>query len=72
MFHNVPSYVLLSSFTFRYVRKHFNEDSKLRINEMVKDIRKEMEIILTDIDWMDDKTKERAKEKLTLVRHPEG
>ena len=36
----------------RYVKKHFNEDAKHPMKEMVKDIRAEMEKILNDIDWI--------------------
>ena len=52
----------------RYVTKHFNEDAKHSMNEMVKDIRAEMEKILDKIDWMDDMTRERAKDKLRTMK----
>jgi membrane metallo-endopeptidase-like protein 1 len=42
-------------------RKHFNEKAKLAMEEMVKDIRREFDNILNNIDWMDSKTKKRAK-----------
>jgi len=51
-----------------YVTKHFNEDAKHSMNEMVKDIRAEMEKILDNIDWMDDMTRERAKDKLRTMK----
>jgi len=51
-----------------YVKKHFNEDAKHPMKEMVKDIRAEMEKILNDIDWMDDMTRERAKDKLRMMK----
>ena len=38
------------------------------MNEMVKDIRAEMEKILDKIDWMDDMTRERAKDKLRMMK----
>ena len=38
------------------------------MNEMVKDIRAEMEKILNKIDWMDDMTRERAKDKLRTMK----
>ena len=38
------------------------------MNEMVRDIRKEMEIILAKIDWMDDKTRARAQDKLRTMK----
>ena len=52
----------------RYVTKHFNEDAKHSMNEMVKDIRAEMEKILQNLDWMDDMTRERAKDKLRTMK----
>jgi predicted metalloendopeptidase len=42
-------------------RKHFNEKAKEAMEEMVKDIRRQFDIILNNIDWMDDKTRKRAK-----------
>ena len=44
-----------------YVRKHFKEEAKESMQEMVQDIRKEFENILDHLDWMDDATKGRAK-----------
>ena len=38
------------------------------MTEMVKEIRAEMEKILDKIDWMDDMTRERAKEKLRMMK----
>jgi predicted metalloendopeptidase len=51
-----------------YVTKHFNQAAKQSMNEMVKDIRAEMEVILSNIDWMDDKTRGRAKDKLRTMK----
>ena len=51
-----------------YVKKHFKEDAKAAMNEMVKDIRAEMDIILSNIKWMDDETRVRAKRKLRTMR----
>merc|ERR1719266_155261 len=51
-----------------YVKKHFKEDAKAAMNEMVKDIRAEMEVILSNIKWMDDETRVRAKRKLSTMR----
>jgi len=51
-----------------YVSKHFKEESKDAMKEMVRDIRTEFEKILTDIDWMDKKTKKRATEKLSKMK----
>ena len=51
-----------------YVQKHFKEDAKRAMVEMVKDIRKEMEVILGDIDWMDAKTRAKAQDKLRSMK----
>lgn len=47
-----------------YVRKYFRQDSKAAALEMVNGIRREFENILKEVNWMDDKTKESALEKL--------
>ena len=53
-----------------YVRKYFKEDSKQAALEMVSDIRNEFDLILNEIDWMDENTKTRAKEKAAgIVEH---
>ena len=44
-----------------YVRKHFKEEAKEAMTEMVRDIRKEFDHILDDLEWMDDSTRIRAK-----------
>ena len=38
------------------------------MDEMVRDIRGEMDVILKNIQWMDDKTRVRAREKLRTMR----
>lgn len=38
------------------------------MDEMVRDIRAEMDVILKEIQWMDDKTRVRAREKLRTMR----
>ncbi|KAM8706002.1 hypothetical protein ACLKA7_010320 [Drosophila subpalustris] len=47
-----------------YVRKHFHQDSKAEALEMVNNIRSVFNDILDEVNWMDDKTKKEAKEKL--------
>ncbi|XP_017847714.1 neprilysin-2 isoform X2 [Drosophila busckii] len=47
-----------------YVRKHFNQESKSQALDMVSDIRGVFNDILNEVNWMDDKTKKEAKEKL--------
>jgi len=51
-----------------YVTKYFNRDAKAAMDEMVKDIRKEFDIILDEIDWMDEETRRRAKRKLSTMK----
>merc|ERR1719472_289966 len=51
-----------------YVKKHFKEEAKRAMDEMVRDIRGEMDVILKSIQWMDDKTRVRAREKLRTMR----
>merc|ERR1719150_456641 len=51
-----------------YVKKHFKEEAKRAMDEMVRDIRAEMDVILKSIQWMDDKTRVRAREKLRTMR----
>merc|ERR1711990_347142 len=38
------------------------------MDEMVRDIRGEMDVILKNIEWMDDKTRVRAREKLRTMK----
>lgn len=47
-----------------YVRKYFRQDSKATALEMVNGIRKEFEIILNEVDWMDEETRKSATNKL--------
>ena len=51
-----------------YVLKHFNDESKEIMLEMVSDLRNEFESILNLIDWMDDETKEKAQKKLSTIK----
>ncbi|XP_022251669.1 membrane metallo-endopeptidase-like 1 [Limulus polyphemus] len=51
-----------------YVRNHFKEESKESSLEMVNYIHKEFLKILDEVDWMDDKTRERAKEKAGTIQ----
>ncbi|XP_067648018.1 neprilysin-2 isoform X5 [Eurosta solidaginis] len=47
-----------------YVRKHFNEDSKAIALDMVTQIRRIFDNMLSEVDWMDEATKAEAKKKL--------
>lgn len=53
-----------------YVRKYFGEHAKNEATEMVTNIRHEFEKLLDTLSWMDEKTREAAKEKArALVEH---
>jgi len=53
-----------------YVSKYFDEKSKATALEMVAEIRNQFGLILDQVDWMDDATKERAKSKAqAMVEH---
>jgi len=53
-----------------YVTKYFNEDSKVAALEMVSEIRRQFEILLDEVDWMDDTTKRQARVKARgMVEH---
>lgn len=51
-----------------YVSKHFQEDAKEAMLEMVQDIREEFRQILDEISWMDGKTRQRAHKKLNAIK----
>ena len=38
------------------------------MEEMVQDIRREMEVIISTIDWMDEATRARAQDKLRTMK----
>lgn len=50
-----------------YVRKYFNDKSKRAVFEMVDYIRDTYEKILKSINWMDEKTREKAVDKLKAM-----
>lgn len=50
-----------------YVRKYFRLDSKAFISEMIRRIREEFEILLNKVEWMDDKTRQTALNKLKAI-----
>lgn len=50
-----------------YVRKYFNEDARQNAQEMVGNIRAEFKQIIKTIDWMDDKTRISALEKVDAM-----
>ncbi|XP_031634008.1 neprilysin-2-like isoform X2 [Contarinia nasturtii] len=53
-----------------YVRKHFRQESRDIALEMVNGIKKEFEVILNEVEWMDEETRESALKKLgTMYSH---
>ncbi|KAL7291511.1 hypothetical protein TKK_0014771 [Trichogramma kaykai] len=58
-----------------YVRKYFDEDAKNNAMEMVADIRKQFRVIIEKVDWMDEKTRSAAIEKIdameNLIAYPD-
>jgi len=50
-----------------YVKNHFNQQSKAAAMEMVEYIKNEFLKILSEIDWMDEETREEAKLKATSI-----
>lgn len=58
-----------------YVRKHFNKNSKQTALDMVNDLKLVFEDDLKEVEWMDEKTKTQAINKLhsmsTLIGYPE-
>jgi len=50
-----------------YVREYFKEEARQSVNEMVKDIQAVFNGIIDELDWMDDGTRGRAKEKAAAM-----
>ncbi|EOR93603.1 peptidase, M13 family protein [Arcticibacter svalbardensis MN12-7] len=47
-----------------YVKKHFSEDAKSRMMELIDNLQKAFDSRISKVDWMTDSTKKVAKEKL--------
>ncbi|WP_199136544.1 M13 family metallopeptidase [Pedobacter sp. ASV12] len=47
-----------------YVAKYFKPDAKVRMDQMIVNLRKAFEIRINNLDWMSDATKKKALEKL--------
>ena len=50
-----------------YIKKYFGVEAKAAMVEMISYLRKAFGQIINDLDWMDDKTKEKARKKLTKM-----
>lgn len=50
-----------------YVKRHFGEDAKKRVGELVDNLQKAFENRINNLSWMSDSTKVQAKEKLNAI-----
>jgi putative endopeptidase len=50
-----------------YVKKHFSEDAKKRMLDLVNNLQKAFAARIDKLDWMSDSTKQKAKEKLFAI-----
>jgi putative endopeptidase len=50
-----------------YVKRYFNEDAKKRVLVLVNNLQKAFEKRISDLEWMSDSTKQKAKEKLYTI-----
>ena len=48
-----------------YVKKHFPEEAKARMVELVENLRKAYEVSIKELDWMGEETKNQALNKLS-------
>ena len=55
-----------------YVEKHFNQDAKDRMLELVENLREAYRLSIDDLDWMGDSTKAQAQIKLEKFRPKVG
>jgi len=51
-----------------YAKVHFPESKKEIIDDIVQKIRTEFRVMLQEVDWMDDDTRERALKKADLIK----
>nr|CAD7571921.1 unnamed protein product [Timema californicum] len=54
--------------SYLYVQKHFNNQSRVKALEMVNDIRSAFTEIVTELQWMDEETKQRTLDKAHAMR----
>ena len=55
-----------------YVEKYFPESSKIKMLDLVNNLKKEMKYRLLNLDWMSDQTKKKALKKLSVFRSKIG
>ena len=61
------AYSLKNAVGAMYVKEYFQAEAKEATEEMVTNIRKEFKDMLNKLEWMDEKTKQRAFEKADLM-----
>merc|ERR1711871_1788527 len=52
----------------KYVEKHFPESSKVKMLEMVNNLKAELKERILNLDWMSEETKEKALKKYSVFR----
>ncbi|XP_052213119.1 neprilysin-1-like isoform X1 [Dreissena polymorpha] len=55
-----------------FISRHFDENAKKNALEMIKDIRRAIEELLSEVPWMDQRTKKLAKEKADVMQEKIG
>lgn len=55
-----------------YVKQHFDEESKNKVENMIKEITNELKKRINDLDWMSEATKEKALIKLSKFKSKIG
>lgn len=55
-----------------YVKRYFNEDAKKRALDLVNNFQKVLEKRISNLDWMSDSTKVKAKDKLYAINKKIG
>lgn len=55
--------------SYLYVRRRFDQDSRLKAIEMVEDVRRAFSEAVTQLDWMDTTTRHRTLDKLRAIRN---
>merc|ERR1711936_1194452 len=61
------AYSLKNAVGAMYVKEYFQAEAKEVTEEMVTNIRKEFKDMINKLEWMDEKTKQRAVEKVDLM-----
>lgn len=55
-----------------YVKRYFDEEDKKRVSDLVDNLQKAFETRMSQLDWMSDSTKTKAKEKLYAITKKVG